>query len=168
MIDEKEAFDIIYLDFKKAFDSVPHERLLIKLAAYGLSGNILKWIRSFLSGRTQRVRVGSEKSGEAKVKSGIPQGSILGPVLFTVFINDLPDSLHSICKIFADDTKIYDKSSNHLDIQDDLDRLLIWSDTWDMQFNASKFKVLHFGKNNPGLNYVLRSKKWRYGYRQLL
>jgi hypothetical protein len=90
LVDQGEDFDIVYCDFKKAFDSVPHERLLVKLSAYGICGNILMWIRGFLSGRTQRVRVGSSKSSNGSVLSGIPQGSILGPILFTVFINYLP------------------------------------------------------------------------------
>ena len=72
---------MLYLDFKKAFDTVPHERLLIKLAAYGISGQLLNWMQGFLKNRVQRVRVGGEKSREARVLSGIPQGSILGPIL---------------------------------------------------------------------------------------
>ena len=76
------------------------------MEAYGIVGNILNWTREFLSGRQQIVRVGDMKSNEAKVKSGIPQGSILGPILFTIFINDLPEYVESTCKIFADDTKI--------------------------------------------------------------
>ena len=118
LIDNNQDIDILYLDFRKAFDTVPHERLLLKLAAYGISGALADWIRNFLKDRIQYVRVGSDKSNTSKVLSGIPQGSILGPVLFTIFINDLPDSVLSTCKIFADDTKLYNKVSNSNDIQD--------------------------------------------------
>ena len=104
-LDKGDSLDVVYLDFSKAFDSVPHERLLIKLSAYGIEDKLLQWIKSFLSQRTQRVRVGKSYSEEARVLSGIPQGSILGPVLFTIFINDLPDNINNDCKIYADDTK---------------------------------------------------------------
>ena len=150
-----DSLDIVYLDFRKAFDSVPHERLLTKLAAYGVSGNLLKWIRHFLSDRTQKVRIGDSLSSEAKVISGIPQGSILGPILFTVFINDLPDSIDSTCKIFADDTKLYGSVKNQAEIQKDLTSLQNWSDTWNLHFNVAKCKVLHVGKNNPEHNYSM-------------
>ena len=104
-IDEGQAFDTIYLDFKKAFDTVSHQRLLTKMKAYGIEGNIYRWTKAFLTNRSQKVRIGYQHSSNSPVISGIPQGSILGPVLFTIFINDLPDCLQSICKIFADDTK---------------------------------------------------------------
>ena len=118
-IDKGEAFDTIYLDFRKAFDSVPHERLLLKLEAYGISGQIILWIRNFLTNREQTVRVGSDFSEPSKVLSVIPQGSILGPVLFTIFINDLPEGIDSFCKIFADDTKVYNTIKNANIIQED-------------------------------------------------
>ena len=146
---------MVYLDFSKAFDSVPHKRLLIKLAAYGIEGSLLKWIENFLSGRKQRVRVGSAHSSPENVISGIPQGSILGPVLFTIYINDLPDCLASTCKVFADDTKIYNKSNEHGQIQDDLNKLQDWSNKWNLSFNTKKCKVLHFGKNNPRHSYEM-------------
>ena len=146
-----------YLDFKKAFDSVPHERLLNKLSSYGIQGNILKWIRAFLSYRTQRVRVGTVISPPEHVTSGIPQGSILGPILFTIFINDLPDTIESTCKIFADDTKIFNKPTSSIKIQDDLLKLQSWSEKWQLGFNVSKCKVLHIGKQNPVISYSMKN-----------
>ena len=154
-LDNKDTIDVVYLDFKKAFDSVPHERLLIKLQAYGFSDNLLRWIRGFLSNRTQKVRVGAEMSSTASVKSGIPQGSILGPVLFTVFINDLPLAVNSICKVFADDTKVYNSPRNSHVLQNDLLALQQWSDKWQLHFNISKCKVMYIGKDNPAKPYTM-------------
>ena len=104
IVDNGYPIDIIYLDFKKAFDQVPHKRLLCKVMSYDFTVNILKWIANFLASRTQVVRVGNDYSSSANVLSGIPQGCILGPLLFTIFINDLPDGLSGCCKIFADET----------------------------------------------------------------
>ena len=97
----------IYLDFHKAFDTVPHRRLLKKLEAYGIKGDLLIWIENFLSGRRQRVTVNGKVSTWAEILSGIPQGSVLGPVLFVIYINDLPDELVCTTQIFADDTKLF-------------------------------------------------------------
>jgi endonuclease/exonuclease/phosphatase family metal-dependent hydrolase len=156
--DNHEAFDVIYLDFRKAFDSVPHRRLLSKLKAYGISGTLLKWIENFLHERVQKVRVGSAHSSETEVLSGIPQGSILGPILFTVFINDLPHDLNATCKIFADDTKIYETTENSQILQNDLYKLQDWSDEWNLYFNVNKCKVMHYGKRNPRCEYVMNIK----------
>lgn len=144
IIDEGDTMDMVYLDFKKAFDSVPHKRLLLKLSGYGISGALLNWIKQFLSDRKQKVKIGESLSAAMPVLSGIPQGSILGPVLFTIFINDLPDGVQSSCKIFADDTKIYERSKNYDSIQDDLMYLAEWSEKWNLNFNVQKCKVLHF------------------------
>ena len=155
MWDDKESFDTIYLDFRKAFDKVPHKRLTIKLESYGIVGNVLKWIQDFLTDRHQYVKMGSEISEKAEVLSGIPQGSVLGPILFIIFINDLPDSVSSTCKIFADDTKLYNFSKNSVELQDDIDKLVKWSNTWQLFFNVDKCKVLHYGKKNPKFNFTI-------------
>ena len=157
LIEKGYDIDVVYLDFKKAFDSVPHERLLNKLSAYGIQGNILNWVRAFLSNRIQRVRVGCTTSPPENVTSGIPQGSILGPILFTIFINDLPDTIESTCKIFADDTKIYNTPSNSSTIQSDLEKLQTWSEKWQLGFNVTKCKALHVGKHNPAISYSMKN-----------
>jgi len=108
-IDAAFGIDIVYLDYAKAFDSVVHSKLLAKLKHYGTHPLLLLWINSFLSARTQQVRVSSSLSGIAPVISGVPQGSVLGPVLFILFINDIssciPDGV--ILKLYADDAKLY-------------------------------------------------------------
>ncbi|KAI8495249.1 hypothetical protein Bbelb_272350 [Branchiostoma belcheri] len=106
-LDGGEPTDVIYLDFRKAFDSVPIQRLLTKIASYGIKGKLLQWIASFLSDRKQRVCVNAVLSSWAEVTSGVPQRSILGPVLFTVFVKDMPEAVTSQLKLFADDTKMY-------------------------------------------------------------
>ena len=111
--------DAIFLDFKKAFDSVPHQRLLIKLKGYGIANNCYNWISSFLWGRHQRVVVNGAMSGWFPVDSGVPQGSVLGSLLFILYANDIPDLVDSNIKMFADDIKIYSQitsSSNALSL----------------------------------------------------
>ena len=157
--EQSDSFDVVYLDFRKAFDTVPHCRLIEKLKGYGIVGNILDWIRAFLLGRTQRVRINEATSAKERVLSGIPQGSILGPVLFTIFINDLPDLVQSNCKIFADDTKLYNISTNHTTLQRDLNSLQEWSDTWNLQFNVTKCHVMYYGKTNPKQKYFMKSEE---------
>ena len=158
ILEQGGSIDCIYLDFAKAFDTVPHKRLLRKLSAYGIRGNILGWIESFLTNRQQQVRVGSSSSSWVPVKSGIPQGSVLGPTLFLVFINDLPEVVTNIVKLFADDTKIYRPIADQTDaenLQKDVDNLQEWSDTWLIRFNTAKCKVMHLGKDNPSFQYTM-------------
>ena len=158
MIEDGSVFDVIYTDFAKAFDSVAHERLLIKLEAIGIRGDLLNWIRSFLTGRTQCVRVEGETSGWQKVLSGIPQGSVLGPLLFVIFINDMPSVVkESICKLFADDCKLYRVIENEEDrnLQADVENLERWSKEWQLPFNETKCKVMHFGRGNPQHSYTM-------------
>lgn len=106
-IDDGKPVDAIYLDCKKAFDTVPHKRLIEKLRSYGIAGKVLKWIKAFLSDRSQRVLVKGVPSDTLPVWSGVPQGSVLGPVLFLIFINDLLEGVKSGGKLFADDSKLF-------------------------------------------------------------
>ena len=144
-----QVIDTIYFDFAKAFDTVPHKRLLEKLKAYGISGQILKWIGSFLDGRTQIVKVNGESSYEASVTSGIPQGSVLGPILFVIYINDLPDIVRSSDSfLFADDTKIMRQISSENDsllLQSDIDALYEWSKKWLLKFHPDKCACMGIG-----------------------
>ena len=157
MVENGDCIDVIYLDFSKAFDTVPHQRLINKLKAYGIEHNILTWIESFLSNRKQRVRVNSAYSEYTPVSSGIPQGSILGPLLFIIFINDLPKDTSCTCKIFADDTKLYNSDKNHSLLQRDLLSFFKWSEKWLLKFNKGKCSVLHMGKNNRKEKYYMDS-----------
>lgn len=157
--DQGLPWDCIYLDFAKAFDSVPHKRLINKLKSYGIRGKLLSWIADFLSERKQLVTVGDKVSSWAQVKSGIPQGSVLGPILFIIFINDLPDTVKAMTKIFADDTKLFKTITSTADrdiIQKDIKSLADWSSAWQLPFNELKCKVLHYGKNNPEYKYSMK------------
>ena len=136
----------VLLDFSKAFDKVNHLKLLYKLACFGIKGNTLKWIQSFLIGRTQTVVLDGESSNEVPVTSGIPQGSVLGPLLFLLYINDLPENIQSQVRLFTDDTTVYSTVSGLQDsqvLQSDLDSLQCWERTWYMEFNPRKCQVLH-------------------------
>ena len=123
--------DVVFLDFTKAFDSVPHERLLLKLKGYGIEGNLLKWFRNFLTNRQQRVVVRGTFSSWTHVKSRVPQGTILGPILFLIYVNDISSNISSSIKMFADDTKVYreitDFENNTRALQTDIDRLANWA-----------------------------------------
>ncbi len=123
---------VVFLDFAKAFDKVSHSALLKKLHAYGFSGPVANWIGSFLSNRKQRVILGDCNSDWLVVRSGTPQGSVLGPLLFTIFINDMPRDLHHHCRLFADDTKLVASIKNAQDyalLQNDINKLVSWART---------------------------------------
>ena len=153
-VDEGHNVDAIYLDFAKAFDKVPHQRLLVKLRSMGIGGSLLGWIGDWLEGRRQRVYIGGGRSGWRWVTSGVPQGSVLGPLLFLVFINDLEEGvLNSLLK-FADDTKLFgvvDNVTQHDQLQRDLCTIVEWSKTWQMEFNVDKCNILHFGNEKSGM-----------------
>ena len=156
-VEEGDPVDVVYLDFAKAFDSVPHQRLLCKLKSHGISGELLDWIAAFLVGRRQRVVIQGSKSAWAPVTSGVPQGSVLGPTLFTVFVNDIPTQVDSSVQLFADDTKLYRRVSGTTDnLQADIDALVNWSEEWLLPFNSSKCKVMHIGSQNPEQSYHLK------------
>ena len=158
-LDQNIPTDAIFLDFAKAFDTVPHKRLLTKVEGYGVQGKVLKWIESFLTDRMQYVAINGKHSGRVPVSSGVPQGSVLGPTLFIYFINDLPSSTTEKVKVFADDTKNYKEIRAEDDakkLQDSLDMLVEWSEKWLLRFNSSKCKVLHVGKNNPEYKYFIK------------
>jgi hypothetical protein len=143
----KSQVDMAILDFSKAFDKVPHERLLQKLYHYGIRGNTLAWMRSFLTLRTQSVTIEGEKSSPARVASGVPQGTVLGPMLFLLYINDLPDNIMSRVRLFADDCVLYREihdPSDAVKLQEDLNTLQQWELTWLMEFNPAKCNVVRF------------------------
>ena len=158
MIDDGDPVDAIYLDCKKAFDTVPHKRLIEKLKSYGIVGKTLNWIKDFLSNRTQRVIIKGVASDTLPVWSGVPQGSVLGPVLFLIYINDLLEGIVSSGKLFADDSKLFKSIKSELDrniLQEDLLKLQAWSRKWLLQFNEKKCKVMHIGRSNPGYEYQM-------------
>ena len=134
--------------------------MIRKLYDLGIRGGLLKWIRAFLVGRFQRVVVNGVRSEPISVKSGIPQGSVLGPILFISYVNDLPSCVKSDIKLFADDTKLY-ASGREMGVQDqhqiqvDLVALESWSATWLLPFNQNKCKILHLGHGNPQCEYTL-------------
>ena len=108
-MDEGSPVDVIYLDFQKAFDKVPHQRLILKLKSHGMGNSIINWIEQWLTDRRQRVVVDGEVSSWKSVLSGVPQGSVLGPILFFVYIDDLEDGVTGNILKFADDTKLFRK-----------------------------------------------------------
>ena len=155
------SIDLIFLDFAKAFDMVSHDGILFKLKFYGFSNKIIKFIHSFLKGRKQKVVLGDVESDWKDVLSGVPQGSVLGPLLFIIYINDMPNLLNHICKLFADDSKligIIRNTQDSITLQSDIEKLVQWADDWSMQFNGEKCKVMYIGNTRrPKHPYTMES-----------
>ena len=144
-LNEAKQVDTILLDFSKAFDKVDHNKLCLKLYHYGVRGNTLEWIKDYLSKRSQTVVINGANSEKSPVISGVPQGTVLGPLLFLVYINDLPVLVTCKIRLFADDALIYrviDSINDAILLQEDLNQLIKWESDWSMEFNADKCKVL--------------------------
>jgi hypothetical protein len=155
-LEKGSQVDIILLDFAKAFDKVPHQRLLHKLEYYGVNAKTKNWIQSFLQNRQQRVILKGAASEKAPVLSGVPQGTVLGPLLFLTYINDMSEMVKSSeTKLFADDSLLFRTINNQADsvlLQNDLTPLQDWEDKWQMSFNAKKCQVIRITpKNRPPL-----------------
>ena len=149
--------DIGILDFSKAFDKVPHARLVKKLDYYGIQGKTLQWITSFLYNRSQQVVIEGTYSSPCKVTSGVPQGTVLGPTLFLLYINDLISNIQSTVRLFADDCLIYrpiNSLNDHQLLQQDLNTLNTWAKTWQMKFNVDKCCILQLSKHHHKTTFL--------------
>ena len=150
-LDRREQIDMLVLDFSKAFDTVPHQRLLRKMEFYGINGEVLNWISDWLTQRNQRVCVDGETSGMKTVRSGVPQGTVLGPLCFLLYINDIGNSVSpgTSIRLFADDSLLYrtihSTESCH-QLQEDLTQLVQWSRTWQMSFHPAKCYILRVSR----------------------
>ena len=159
-LDDQIPVDMVIMDFSKAFDTVPHMRLLHKLENYGVVGRTHTWVSNFLTRRKQRVVVDGDHSQWVPVRSGVPQGTVLGPLLFLAYINDLPNNISSEVRLFADDCVMYRPIHDNSDVeslQQDLDKLNVWQNTWQMQFNVQKcytLKITH-SRQKPDHQYKL-------------
>jgi hypothetical protein len=146
LLDREANVDVVYLDFSKAFDKVDHQIVLRKIEAMGINGNILQWIKSFLTQRYQSVSVNGVLSDPQEVISGVPQGSVLGPLIFLILISDIDaDVIDSIVKSFADDTRATKgvwSVDDAAKLQEDLQRIYEWTEDNNMQLNDVKFELL--------------------------
>ena len=156
--------DMAVLDFSKAFDTVPHSTLLTKLSHYGIGGSILEWLNKFPTGRTLKFVLDGKMSREIPVDSGVPQDTVLGPLVFLCHINDLPTSVKSQVRLFEDDCLLYRKIqtfNDHILLQKDLTQLGKWANTWGMNFNTNKCHILSI-KNKAQFFYSLNNETLEY------
>ena len=156
--------DMAFLELSKAFDSVPHKRLLLKINCYGIDDPLLTWLDNFLNNRQQRVAIRGTYSDWSMVKSGVPRGTIIGPILFLIYVNDITDNINSTVKPFADDTKTYrvinDPRRDATTLQAHLNNLSIWATKWQLSFNPSKCEIMRMTHNRDSStpNYTFCGK----------
>ena len=150
--------DLVFFDFKKAFDSVSHTKLINKLRVLNFSSHSIAWVSSYLHNRRQRVSLRGQTSEWASVTSGVPQGSVLGPLLFNIFLSDLPKKITSFNRSYADDLKLLSPSFLHLILQKDIKAVSDWADENSLVLNHDKCIVMHFGHNNPCYQYFIQDK----------
>ena len=160
-INARGQTDAILLDFSKAFDKVDHLGLISKMSSYGISANILEWSRSFLLGRIQKVTVEGIESDPSPVLSGVPQGTVLGPLYFLIYINDINNNLSPDTKLrlFADDSLLYREIKSIDDcetLQKDLVTLQKWECKWKMEFHPGKCQVLKISRKKDNIKYDYR------------
>ena len=171
MVDNGNGVDVAYFDYAKAFDKVSHRLLLLKLSRYGIDGKLLAWLKNYLDKRKQRVVVGNAKSPWLEVVSGTTQGTVLGFLLFLLYINDLPGACspedETLVKLLADDTKSFQEihsdpgqhAADQQSLQRRIDRIVQWAKDWKMEIHPSKSKILHIGRENPGLPYWMNGSE---------
>ena len=162
ILDRRGRADLCIMDFSKAFDMVPHQHLLAKIDHLGIRGNTKLWIESFLTSRQQKVIIDGQSSSSSPVISGVPQGTVLGPLLFLSYINDLLDRVSSDVRLFVDDLILYRPINSPVDcdiLQSDIDALCNWEETWQMKFNTSKCFIMHvtYQKNFPPHDYHMNN-----------
>ena len=162
-MDGNSQTDCIYVDFSKAFDRVAHSRLITKLSSLNLDSLTISWLRNFLSSRKQFTWVSNTSSSLSDVTSGVPQGSVLGPLLFLIYNHDIPSHITSNIRSFADDGIIYRKimsPADHLALQQDLDLITFWCSKWQMTVNTVKCKLMTFTRkqSNSTYTYSLNNK----------
>ena len=163
-LDRGLCFDVVYVDFSRAFELMGHDQILYRLYQLGISGQILSWLHTYLTNRNQRVKVDGKYSSIAKVNCGVPQGSLLGPLLFLIYVSEIPDLFAGAISVFqyADDTKLFHVIKNLNDcyrLQDSLTLLYDWCNEWGLKFNVCKTRVLHMGNNNLNFAYTVGGER---------
>ena len=151
-LENKEANCFVFCDFSKAFDQVWHRGLLHKMKAYGITGNLIDWYSSYLKGRRQKVVIKNNSSAYCEISAGVPQVSVLGPLLFIIYINDIADKLVSLSRLFADDTSFGYSNQDTMQLKNvidhDLNEMDLWSKKWLMSFNPDKTEIMIFSNRS--------------------